>query len=141
MILKIVIVLAIIFIITLLLKEIKIKKNIWQKISFLYNQLYIVLIKLFYNNVNKKNLFKEELLDYYNTVVKEDNLVKKYSLWQDIKQFIIQYTSLNKDYVKNIYDMIDIYYKKYYYNVSKVILLLSILLVWLLITLLYLFLK
>ena len=141
MILKIVIVLAIIFIITLLLKEIKIKKNIWQKISFLYNQLYIVLIKLFYNNVNKKNLFKEELLDYYNTVVKEDNLVKKYSLWQDIKQFIIQYASLNKDYVKNIYDMIDIYYKKYYYNVSKVILLLSILLVWLLVTLLYLFLK
>ena len=135
------IILIIIFLVILILKEIKTKKNIWQKISFLYNQLYIVLIKLFYKNINKKNLFKEELLDYYNTVVKENNLVKKYTLWQDIKQFILQYASLNNNYVKNLYDIIDLYYKRYYYNVSKVIILLFIIIISLVTVLLYMFLK
>jgi len=124
---KIVVLIIILAILTFIIIQLKNKKNIWQKISFLYNQLYTILIEWYYkDNSTKKDILKEEILDYYKEVVENNNIDLKYKKWQDIRWFIIQYYSNSK--IPAIYDMLDTYYLKYYRSIQKSILLLAYLL-------------
>jgi len=116
----IVILIIILFIFTYIIIQQKNKKNIWQKISFLYNQLYILLINGYYLDVTvKKDILVEEILDYYNNIVKIDDIKSKYTFWQDMKWFILQYYKGDEKKIDYIYNTIDTYYWKYYYNINK----------------------
>jgi len=136
MLLNIFIVLLLLWLITLIVIQNKNKKNIWQKISFLYNQLYINLIYMYYNDLNiKKDILKDEIIDYYNSIVKTNDTWKKYSIWQELRQFIIQYDNSWKSSI--VYNIIDKYYNDYYYNISKFIIVLYVIVTILCLILLY----
>ena len=130
----------ILIIITFIVIQIKNKKNIWQKISFLYNQLYTILIEWYYSdNSIKKDILKEEIIDYYKEIVCNTNTDEKYKKWQDIRWFIIQYYSSWKIY--SIYEILDVYYLKYYKSIQKSIILLINLLILVMVLSVYLYLN
>ncbi len=89
-----------IILISLLLKINKTKKNIWQKISFLYNKLYKILILYYYYNYNDS--LKEEILDFYNKVVLKKDIIEKNKQWKNFEEFIIKYFER-----KEVYNIID----------------------------------
>ena len=130
----------ILIIITFIVIQIKNKKNIWQKISFLYNQLYIILIEWYYNDTSiKKDILKEEIIDYYKDIVRNSSIDSKYKKWQDVKWFIVQYYLNNN--ISSVYDIIELYYNKYYKSIQKSILLLVNILIVLILLSLYMYLN
>ena len=136
MLLTILLIISILLVITFIVIQYKSKKNIWQKISFLYNKLYIILIEWYYNDTNtKKDILKEEILDYYKDIVNNNLIDNKYKHWQDVKWFILQY--YNNQEVVYLYDILDVYYNKYYKSVVKSILILVYLELVLVLALLY----
>lgn len=97
-----------IILITLFIRLNKIKKSIWQKISFLYNKIYQVLILVYYNSNNIS--LKLEIIDYYNNIVINNNVVIKNQKWKKFEKFIINYFSKNKkicDIFKDIKKNVD----------------------------------
>lgn len=98
-----------IILMSLLLKINKTKKNIWQKISFLYNNLYKTLILDYYSS--KKDSLKDEILDFYNKVVLKKDIISKNKEWKSFEEFIINYFENNN----NIYNII----KDINWNIEK----------------------
>ncbi len=124
-------IILILVIIYLLLKSISSKKIIWQKISFLYNKMYKILILDFYKQ-NKNLKFKEEVLYFYYNIVFNNNVFIKNKKWQNINNFIKLYyaNSSNDNGIKVISNNIDIYMFKYYkmisYNINILLFILAI---------------
>jgi len=83
-----------VILISLLFKLNRIKKNVWQKISFLYNNIYKMLILDYYSSYN--NSLKSEIIDYYNNVVNNKDIISKNKKWKDFKEFIINYFNNDK---------------------------------------------
>jgi len=90
-----------VILISLLFKLNRIKKNVWQKISFLYNNVYKILILDYYSSYN--NSLKSEIIDYYYNIVNNKDIITKNTKWKDFKEFIINY--FNND--KKIYIIFD----------------------------------
>ena len=134
-------VITILVIITILYKQLKWKKNIWQKISFLYNQLYNILIIWYYNKQSKKIALKEEIQDYYKDIVKKNNLKEKNKNGQEVKWFLLKYYSDYENNIIYIYEAINMYYNKYYTSLQKTIIILSYILVFIVFLLIILILK
>lgn len=82
-----------IILVILLLKLKGTKKNIWQKISFLYNRIYELLILNYYNN---NYSLKLDIIDYYNNIVDNKKLDTKYDKWNEFKEFITKYFNNDK---------------------------------------------
>lgn len=124
-------IILILVIIYLLLKSISSKKIIWQKISFLYNKTYKILILDFYKQ-NKNLKFKEEVLYFYYNIVFNNNVFVKNKKWQNINNFIKLYykNSDNNNNIKVISDNINMYMFKYYkmisYNINILLFILAI---------------
>ncbi len=111
-------IILILIIIYLLLKSISNKKIIWQKISFLYNNLYKILILDYYKTTKSKKL-KEEIIDYYKNIVYGNNMFIKNKNWNSIKSFIKVYYKYNDwDYISYIFNDIDFFMLKYYRSIS-----------------------
>jgi len=65
-------------------------KSIWQKISIIYNLIYISLINYLYNwKVYKKELLRIELKDLYYNILLSQNVYKQKEYFDQIKLFII----------------------------------------------------
>lgn len=117
-------VISIIFIFLLVLifyfiyKFYKAKKNIWQKISFLYNSLYSLLILDYCQDWTKNQSLKEEINDFYQKIVLSQNLWIKINEWEKIKSFMLDYLE-NSDLVTNLYKTIETYTGKTYKNLEN----------------------
>lgn len=100
----------------------KAKKNIWQKISFLYNKLYSLLILDYYQNWTDNQALKKEMIEeidaFYTNIVLNSNLWIKIQNWNNIKSFMLEYLN-NDELVDNIYKKIDLYGWKTYKNLEK----------------------
>ena len=123
-------VILILIITYLLIKSISSKKIIWQKISFLYNKIYKILILDYYKEKKNKK-FKEEVIDYYKNVVHTDNIFNKFKNWDSIKDFIkLYYKNADNADVKIMIDSIDFltlkYYKSISYNINVLLFILAI---------------
>jgi len=100
--------------ISLLFKIIVIKKNIWQKISFLYNKLCKILILEYYNNIS----LKYEIIDYYKNVVYNKDILDKNLKWNKFKNFILNYFDNNKK-IYNIFEDIELSLNNEYIIINK----------------------
>ena len=93
----------------ILLKHIKF---IWQKISIVYNLIYIRLISYLYNwKIYRKELLKIEIMDLCYNVVLIQNVGRQKEnfdqvrwfisnlLWQDINEYIEQVDYLTSQYI------------------------------------------
>lgn len=86
------------------------KKTIWKKISFLYNKIYEILIFNYYNkNLKKRDLFREEIIDFYQNVVLNWKIFFKDQECKKFKSFILDYLEYDKEVVKT-YDDINVYF-------------------------------
>ena len=138
MLVDITIILLLIVLISLIFFQIKNKKNIWQKISFLYNQIYTILVVNYYNeNILDKDVLREEIIDYYNDIVKKNSIDNKYINWDKVKWFLLEYYTKDNKKLVLIYEMLDLYYNKYYRNTHKSIILLVYLIIIIVIAYLY----
>ena len=86
-------------------------KKIWQKISIVYNQIYEKLIVCFYDTQVKKNLLKEELVDFYKDVIKQSDSLSQYKVFENIRWFV---EALLWDNIKDDLSLLDGLYE--YYN-------------------------
>ena len=107
-----------VILISLLFKLNRIKKNVWQKISFLYNNVYKMLILDYYSNHN--NSLKSEIIDYYNNVVNNKAIISKNIKWRDFEKFIINYFD-NKQNIYIIFNDIKWTFNKNYIIIDKAI--------------------
>jgi len=107
-----------IILISLLFKLNRIKKNIWQKISFLYNKIYKMLILDYYSNNNSS--LKSEIIDYYYSVIDNKNIISKNTKWNEFKEFIVNYFDNDKK-IYNIFDDIKWNVNKNYTIINKTI--------------------
>ena len=107
-------------------------KKIWQKISIVYNQIYEKLIVCFYDTQVKKNLLKEELVDFYKDVIKQSDCLSQYKVFGNIRWFV---EALLWDNIKDNLSLLDGLYE-YYNSIVKwlyILLFVLIMLIWLLI--------
>ena len=122
-----------------LVKSIQSKKNIWQKISFLYNKLYLILVMDLYNS-KANNKLKQEVLSFYKRIVKIQNLWQKIKEWKKTESFIKWYynNKYNLDLLyKNIDSLVSIYYNSVLHNINLLIFILSVCIIVFIITLIY----
>lgn len=112
-------IILILVIIYLLRKSILSKKIIWQKISFLYNKIYKILILDYYKKKQNKKL-KEEIIYYYENVVHNNNILVKTKKWNNVKDFIEMYYKYDDlNHIEYILNNIDSFMLKYYKLVSN----------------------
>jgi len=119
-----------IVVVVLITKLNKNKKNIWQKISFVYNHIYILMISDYYLNDKKYCKLKEEIIDFYESVTKEKNIVKKNKECLKRKEFLLSFYwwELGKNIEEN-YKLIDLYVNNYYRLANNTVKVLEYLLV------------
>ena len=104
-------------------------KKIWQKISIVYNQIYEKLIVCFYDTQVKKNLLKEELVDFYKDVIKQSDSLSQYKVFENIRWFV---EALLWDNIKDDLSLLDGLYE-YYNSIVKwlyVLLFVLVMLTW-----------
>jgi hypothetical protein len=104
-------------------------KNIWQKIFFLYNSLYIIFIKNYYLSWKNKTE-KEEILDFNTVILNSSSIDKSLKEIEKNEKFIKNYYSKYLADIDNIYRNIKDY-EEYYYSYKR-----SLKITWLIILLL-----
>lgn len=140
LIVKILLLILLVIIIYLLKMSIKNKKNIWQKIWFLYNDIYRIMISDFYNtSFIKKIDLKLEILSYYKEIVLLDNVNNKYNKLLDFKKFILDYYWWKNDIITKLLSDIENYTNNYYKLINNNIIILFFIIILLSITLLLIF--
>jgi len=137
LIIKILLFILLIMIIYLLRMSIKNKKNIWQKIWFLYNNIYRIMISDFYNtSFIKKIDLRIEILSYYKEIILVDNVNDKYNKLLDFNKFILDYYWWKNIIITKLLSDIKNYTNNYYKLINSNIIVLLFIIILLSITLL-----
>jgi len=106
------------------------RKNIWQKIEVIYNQIYALMIEKYYTTMYGKKLIKQELKDYLTKVVLKKSL-EWLSYFEELERFIYEFIGSN--IASDLQRLKD--YKNYLKALSSMFTLLVLAIVTLLITL------
>lgn len=103
-----------IILLSIFLVLIKIQKKIWQKIDVIYNQIYLLMVCRYYTLDYGKKLLNEEMLDYLENIILENNLNKRIIHMYKIKNFL-------KEFLNNINIINQLNsYETYYMSLTKI---------------------